>query len=73
MIHDTRWLLVTLTLLPMGFHTARLKSLRLPIISPPNLAHQSPAVGSVCLATGKGEVEAKVTRLDNGVRNRMKV
>ena len=39
------------------------------MVSPPNLARQSTVVGSVCLAVGNGDAEAKMARLDNSTRN----
>ena len=71
---STRGLPVSLTLLPVGFHAARVKLARFKsMISPPNPAHQSPAVGSVCLVTGNGEVEAKMARVNNGATDRVNV
>lgn len=51
---------------PAGFHAARVKFLRLSMVSPPNPAHQSPTMGSVRLATGNGEANAKAARPNSG-------
>ena len=52
-------------MLPAGFHAASVKLSRLSMVSPPNPAHQSP---TVCLATGNGEANAKMARLNKGAR-----
>lgn len=72
-LDKTSGLPVSLVLLPVEFHAARVKFPMLSMVSPPNPAHQSPATDSVRLMTGNREADAKMARLSNGARSRINI